>query len=94
VARRLRHAVGLPERDGVLIRAVEPGSAAERAELQRGDLIVAAGGKDIERMDALYEALDAARGEGSLELGIARGTEERTVAVSFLGDGQGEGAVR
>ena len=42
VARRLRRAVGLPERDGVLVRAVEEGSAADRAGLQRGDLIVQA----------------------------------------------------
>jgi serine protease Do len=83
VARRLRHAVGLPERDGVLIRAVESGSAAERAGLQPGDLIATAAGKQIERMDALYEALDAARASGSLELGIVRGTGERTVAVAF-----------
>jgi S1-C subfamily serine protease len=83
VARRLRRAVGLPERDGVLIRAVEPGSAAERAGLERGDLIVAAGGTEIERTDALYEALDIARGDGTLELGILRGTEERTVSVTF-----------
>jgi serine protease Do len=83
VARRLRRAVGLPERDGVLVRAVEDGSAAERAGLERGDLIAAVGGKEIERMDALYEALDAARAEGRIELKIVRGTEERTVEVTF-----------
>ena len=83
VARRLRRAVGLPERDGVLVRAVEEGSAAARAGLERGDLIVAAGGRAIERVDVLYEALDAARTEGSLELTTIRGTEERTVAVTF-----------
>jgi S1-C subfamily serine protease len=83
VARRLRRAVGLPERDGILVRAVEEGSAAERAGLERGDLIVAAAGKEIDRMDALYEALDAARSSLTLELKIVRGTEERTVAVTF-----------
>lgn len=83
VARRLRRAVGLPERDGLLIRAVEDGSPAERAGLERGDLIVAAGDREIERMDALYEALDSARTDGRLELRILRGTEERTVEVSF-----------
>jgi S1-C subfamily serine protease len=83
VARRLRRAVGLPEREGVLVRAVEEGSAAERAGLERGDLIVAAGGRELDRVDALYEALDAARGEGRLELTIVRGTEERTVIASF-----------
>jgi serine protease Do len=83
VARRLRHAVGLPERDGVLIRAVEEGSAADRAGLERGDLIVAAAGAAIERTDALYEALDRARAEGTLELTIVRGTDERAVTVSL-----------
>jgi serine protease Do len=83
VARRLRRAVGLPERDGILVRAVEEGSAAERAGLERGDLIVAAAGNEIDRMDSLYEALDAARSSLTLELTIVRGTEERTVTVTF-----------
>jgi serine protease Do len=83
VARRLRRAVGLPERDGVLVRGVEAGSAAERAGLERGDLIVSAEGREIDRVDALYEALDAARARGSLELLIVRGTDERTVTVTF-----------
>lgn len=83
VARRLRRAVGLPERDGVLVRAVEEESAADRAGVERGDLIVTVAGTEIGRMDALYAALDAARAEGRLELGIVRGTEERTVEVTF-----------
>jgi serine protease Do len=83
VARRLRRAVGLPERDGVLVRAVEEGSAAERAGIERGDLIVAAGERQVERVDALYEALDAARADGKFELTVLRGTEERTVEVTF-----------
>jgi serine protease Do len=83
VARRLRRAVGLPERDGVLIRGVEDASAAARAGLERGDLIVAAGGRQIDGVDVLYEALDGARADGALELTIVRGTEERTVQVTF-----------
>jgi S1-C subfamily serine protease len=83
VARKLRRAVGLPERDGVLVRAVEDGSPAGRAGIERGDLIVAAAGRELERVDVLYEALDSARGEGSIELTIVRGTEERAVTVSF-----------
>ena len=44
-ARRLRRAVGLPEQPGVLVRSVLDDSAAERAGLTRGDLIVGAGGQ-------------------------------------------------
>jgi serine protease Do len=83
VARRLRRAVGLPERDGVLVRAVEEDSPAERAGIERGDLIAAAGGREVERVDVLYEALDGARAEGRLELSIVRGSDERPVTVTF-----------
>jgi serine protease Do len=83
VARRLRRAVGLPERDGLLVRAVEEGSAAERAGIERGDLLVEAGRRQLDRVDNLYEALDGARADGKLELTVVRGTEERTVPVEF-----------
>lgn len=85
VARRLRRAVGLPEVEGVLVRAVEQSSAAERSGLERGDLIVSAGGTAVDGVDALHEALDSARTGGELVLTIVRGTEERNVTVSFGG---------
>jgi len=78
-ARRMRSAVGLPERDGLLVRAVVPGSPAERAGLQRGDLISRAGGHVLGTVDDLFDALDAAG--GTLELGVVRGSDERDVAV-------------
>jgi S1-C subfamily serine protease len=81
VARRLRRAVGLPERDGILIRAVERGSAADRAGLERGDLLISAGGRDLDRIETLYEVLDGAQADSPLELKIVRGAEERTVSV-------------
>jgi serine protease Do len=82
-ARRLRRAVGLPEHDGVLVRGVERGSAADRAGIERGDLIVAAGGRDLDHMDAVYEVLDAVEPGAPLELKILRGAEERTVSVTL-----------
>ena len=79
VARRLQRSVGLPERDGVLVRGVEPGSPAEAAGIAEGDLLVAAGGRTIDDVDALHEAL---RDTGlPLEVTLVRGTEERTVTV-------------
>jgi serine protease Do len=83
VARRLRRAVGLPELDGVLVRAVEEDSAAGRAGIERGDLIVGAAGRQIDRVDTLYEALDGAQASGQLELTVLRGADERTVVVTF-----------
>jgi serine protease Do len=82
-ARRLRRAVGLPERAGVLVRAVQEDSPAARAGIERGDLIVAADGREIDGVDVLYDALDGAAAEGQLELTVVRGAEERAVPVSF-----------
>jgi serine protease Do len=82
VARRLRGAVGLPLRDGLLVRAVESGSPAERAGISRGDLIVSAAGQPVASVDDLYGALDVA-GTGDLELLVVRGTEEHVLAVSL-----------
>ena len=86
VARRLRRAVGLPETEGLLIREVMDDSPAARAGLAKGDLIVAAGGRPARTPDDLFDALQAAQG-GTVELNIVRGTDERTVQVTF-GDGQ------
>ena len=80
-ARRLRAAVGLPERDGLLVRGVEPGSPADRAGLEPGDLLVAAAGQALRGFDELFDAIEAAGGE--LVLTVVRGTEEREVTAHF-----------
>ena len=85
VARRLQHSVGLPERDGVLVRHVDGGSPAEAAGITEGDLIVAAGGSPVADVDDLHDALDRVAGDdaATLELTVVRGSEERTVVVTF-----------
>jgi serine protease Do len=82
VARRLRRAVGLPERDGLLVRWVEEGGAAGRAGIEKGDLIVAAGGAPVARVDDLHPLIEGA-GSGGLVLTVVRGAEEREVNVSL-----------
>jgi S1-C subfamily serine protease len=79
VGRRLRRSVGLPEADGLLVRAVEPGSLAERAGICEGDLIVAIAGRAATDVDALQDVLAAT--EPPFELTVLRGIEERTFAV-------------
>jgi serine protease Do len=81
VARRMRAAVGLPERDGLLVRGVVDDSPAARAALERGDLIVRAGDRPLASIDDLFDALDGA-GE-TLALAIVRGTEERDLEVDL-----------
>lgn len=83
VARRMRRAVGLPERDGALIRDVEDGSPAQAAGLASGDLIVRAGATDVGDADDLADALASATGAGTIELVVVRGSDERTVTVTL-----------
>ena len=82
VARRLRRSVGLPDRDGILVRGVEDGSPAANAGVEVGDLIVSAGGREIRDADDLQDAL------GSLELPfdlvLVRGADEKTVTVTAV----------
>jgi serine protease Do len=77
-ARRMRAAVGLPERDGLLVRGVVEDSPAGRAGLERGDLLVAIDHQPLTSVDELFDALEA---NASLALTVLRGTEERDVDV-------------
>src|SRR3954469_21680295 len=81
VARRMRAAVGLPERDGLLVRGVARDSPAAAAGLQRGDLLVRAGDLPLASMDDLFDALDGA-GE-TLTVGLVRGAEDRDLEVAL-----------
>lgn len=79
IARRMRRSVGLPERDGLLVRGVEEGSLAAAAGVEAGDLIVEAGGRPIADADQLFSAL--AELEPPFELKVIRGADERSVRV-------------
>ncbi len=81
VARGLRRAVGLPEREGLLVRAVEEGGPAAAAGLAEGDLLVEAGGRPIGDFDALFDALESADGE--IEVTVVRGVDEHRLSVSL-----------
>jgi serine protease Do len=79
VARRLRRSVGLPERDGILVRGVEDGSAAAAAGVAVGDLIVSAGGQAIADADDLQDALGKL--SSPYELVVVRGADEHKLTV-------------
>jgi len=79
IARRMRRSVGLPERDGVLVRGVEDGSLAANAGIEAGDLLVEAGGRPLTDADDLFAALSSL--ELPFDLKLVRGAEERTVRI-------------
>lgn len=81
VAARLRASVGLPERAGLLVRAVDPDGPASAAGVQVGDLVAGAAGAPVATVDDLHQALDAAG--ATLELLLVRGADDLTVTVTF-----------
>jgi len=81
VAAELRRAVGLPVRDGLLVRGVVDDGPAARAGVLVGDLLVRAGSVELVDVDALHDVL-AAAGE-TLALEIVRGTDAVSVTVVF-----------
>jgi S1-C subfamily serine protease len=90
VARRLRRSVGLPDRDGLLVRDVGEGSPAEAAGIQSGDLIVEAAGRPLASVDDLFDALGSVAGSTTLEIRIVRGADERSVTVDFSRSGEAD----
>lgn len=97
VARRLRRSVGLPERDGLLVRAVDPDGRAAAAGIKEGDLLVQASGRALADADDLHDLLDELADDTPLTLVVVRGAEELTIEVTFdaggsTADGDGEDA--
>lgn len=84
-ALRLRSSVGLPERDGLLVRTVDTDGPAGRAGVREGDLLIAAGDTPIVGPDDLFDALAGVDGNAPLRLAVVRGSEEIQFEVSFEG---------
>lgn len=83
VARKLRHAVGLPQRDGLLVHAVEENGPADRAGVRRGDLIVSVGGQPVATVEELAAVLAATGESNNADLVVVRGVDELAIAVNF-----------
>ena len=81
VARRLRRSVGLPERDGLLVRGIEDGSPAAGAGIREGDLIIRIAGADVADADSLLDAMAGAKGR--VEILVVRGAEELTLTADL-----------
>ena len=81
VAAKLRASVGLPEREGLLVRGVEADGPAAVAGIVEGDLLVSAGDTALDSIEALHDVL-ANVGE-TLTLTVVRGNDERTVEITF-----------
>jgi len=83
VAMRLRAAVGLPEREGVLVRDVESGSAAARAGVRAGDLLVALGDVELDGIGRLHDALELASSATTTTLDVVRGVDQLRLELTL-----------
>jgi S1-C subfamily serine protease len=78
-AQRMRAAVGLAPRAGVLVRDVDEDSPAARAGISAGDLIVAVESRAVADADDLGAALEASTAE--LRIDIVRGEQQLSVSA-------------
>ena len=76
-----RRAAGLLQERAVMIGTIEPDSAAERAGLRPGDIVVALDGVSIAGADDLVRALTGDKIGRSVAFEVLRGTERLTVTA-------------
>jgi len=85
------YAAGFPDKWQVQITSVEPGTAAEEAGLQPGDVILAAGGERIEDgLEQLRHIIRAAP-EQPVELGVLRREETLSLIATPRRTSEGHG---
>jgi S1-C subfamily serine protease len=69
-------------RSGLIVAAVEDGSAAAQADLQVGDVIESAAGESLRSVEQLAELFDAANNRGSsLRCVVRRGREQFLLVI-------------
>jgi serine protease Do len=90
-ARRMRQAVGLPDRDGALVRGVVAGSPADRAGLATGDLVTRVGDRDVTGPADLESALADPDLGAEVVVHVVRGADELDVTVTFADDEADDG---
>jgi serine protease Do len=64
--------LGYKERDGIVVKDVRPGSAAEQAGLQRYDIIAKVNGKEIKEINDMHRNIGGRRAGEQVELEIYR----------------------
>jgi S1-C subfamily serine protease len=68
---------------GALILDVMPGSPADAAGFETGDLVVAAGDRDVASMEALARVVRAAERGTSMEFTVLRGDQSLTLVAEI-----------
>ena len=77
----LRAQLNLPERQGLLVGVVVPGSPAAAAGIAQHDVLMRVGDKPLAEPRDLVEAVQAAKG-GKLKIELIRGGKPKTIEVA------------
>src|SRR5947209_290269 len=83
VGQQLGEFFGVKNGEGVLVKSVEKGSAAEKAGIRAGDVIVRADNEKISDRTDLRRILRSHREAGKITLGIVRDKREQNVTVEL-----------
>ena len=75
----LASAFNIDRQQGAVIAGVIPGSAAEQAGIQRGDVVVAVNGQPVDSATKLYRHIALMQVGDMVSLDILRGGKERTI---------------
>ena len=79
----LAASLGLSDTRGAIVSSVEAGSAAERAGVKRGDVIVSFNGPPVTEYNALRNRVAEAKPGASATVGIVRDGSEKTLTVKL-----------
>jgi S1-C subfamily serine protease len=82
IPQRLRHAAGLSQESAVMVGTVEAASAADRAGLKPGDIVLGLDGATITGADDLIRALTGEKIGKSAALDVLRGTERLSISLT------------
>ncbi len=75
--------LGMKKVEGALVSSVTPGSAAQKAGLERGDVIVRLNGTEVEDSNALRNRISSTRPGSEVSLTVLRGGHERTLSATL-----------
>jgi S1-C subfamily serine protease len=89
---QLRNAYNFIPSQGAVVIQVHPGSPADVAGLQQGDVIISFDGKSVSSADQLATAVQNDRPGQSIKIGLYRGQQQVSVTATLSTGGQGQPA--
>nr|WP_257910812.1 PDZ domain-containing protein [Janibacter limosus] len=75
--------MGAATRSGAEVRRVSGGSAADKAGLRKGDLIVGVDGTNVSSAESLVGLIRAQRSDSTVSLSVIRDGREQTIKAAL-----------